>query len=321
MNKLRFFPLLATVFVFVFMVSFQALADKSEEEMLLKRRQCGQGNFRFQIAALSDNVPFSWTSKGRNENRDEVDFMHGLDYEFVMKLIEGSPIKRIRIIPVSTQEELQDLILNNKADIALGASYINHQDLSKSFLYPSYLGNPIVAVFAKGKGRVITDTEQLRGLKIVSLAGENLKELLKYTMPKEASLSVVADTKTLFQDLLSGKADVALIGLYTATADADKYKIKEDLYFSQTPLRYPRFFVLMTQGRNCSVFIDEFREKAKKLSKDTAFMGEILAKTYDNLSTLNKDVPKLEIPVFTPVKEEANPAPAEEKDIPISEIF
>lgn len=312
MNKLPFSILFPIVFLFIFAFSLPAFAKDEEKVLRMKRDQCGQGNFTFQIAALKDNVPFSWITKRRDKDGEIRNQLHGLDFEFVMKLIEGTSIKRIRIIAVDSQEELHSLVLAEKADIAVGTAYVNNKSLSKGFLYPSYMGNPIVAVFAKGKGRVITDINQLRDMKIVSLKRDNVDELFKYTLPTGSSLSTVPDTKTLFQDLLSGKADVALIGLYTATADSNKYKIKEDLYFSQTPLRYPRFFLLMTQSRNCSVYLDEFKEKAKALSQDQAFLGEMLAKVYKELAEANQDEPKLEIPLYVPPKE-AEPE-AEPKD-------
>ena len=302
MGKKPYLLVISFAFIFTFLFSFSVLSKEEDEEIRLKKEQCGNGNFTFQIVALKDNVPFSWITKRRDKDGEIRDTLHGLDYEFLNKLIEGTSIKKIGFIGVDKEEDLRSFIINNKADIAVGSSYVNDKTLSKNFLYPSYIGNPIVAVFVKNKGKEVRRIEELKGEKIVSLKRDKLEDLLKYTLPEGSTLKTVEDTKSLFKELFSGSSDVALIGLYTATADSDKYKIKEDLYFSQTPLRYPRFFILMTQGRNCGVYFEEFQKRVKELSEDQEFLGNILAKTYKELSEINKEEPRLNISDF-PSKE------------------
>jgi len=124
---------------------------------------------------------------------------------------------------------------------------------------------------------------------------------IDFLFSKEMYLSSVDSVKEAFETLLTGKVDYILMGFYTATMEAAKYKITDKLTITEKPLRRVENFLTLNQNRICKVFTDDFNARIKEISKDKVKMGNLLYRAYQEYEEQTKSYPALNIPEPTDV--------------------
>ena len=114
---------------------------------------------------------------------------------------------------------------------------------------------------AKGKGFPFRGREDLVGKKGVTNAGESYGSELDAFIAQKLTVARTNGTEEAFKDLLSGKADYLIVGLYPGLADAADHGLKNQIEPLKTQLMKADMFVAFSKKSPCLSLIKPFGVK------------------------------------------------------------
>lgn len=275
---------------------------REDDAVIAKKNLCASRDNRYNILVLEHNPPFSWVKQSEEGNI----VAYGIGVYILEDLLNSYDIRaRRRIKSTETREDLENQTWKKAVDTAVGIQYYPslRSDIQDNFLHPAYMSNPIVAVFAKGKEKKLRSSSDLVGMNGAYIKSDHIDFLFS----KEMYLSSVNSVKEAFEQLLSGKIDYVLMGFYTATMEATKFKIKDKLTISEKPLRRVENFLTLDRSRLCGIYASDFDAIIKAISKDKVKMNNLLYRAYKDYEEQTKLFPALKV-------EEPAPSIDEEDD-------
>lgn len=286
--------ILLTVIVFIGLsVSVFAQSSGYQEETvqrLAPKKQrllvCGSVENPIRVAGYMNYPPFGWKEtrqmQGRGgllEKEKTITDYFGIGAQLFDKFAKENKLFYIYVNMLNFDEAKYaltkgyfDVLLNNYFE---GNSYSN-----MGYFYPAYIANPIIIVVRKTEtAEPIPQTlEELKGKKGVVRAEENLFDMLYSQLPSDVSLEKVNGARRAFQALLRKEVDFLITSQLAYETEVRRFKIRDFLNASTTPIMSPFVFFSYAQGNPCANFIkNAFEKKLQEYTADKDYMRSVLS--------------------------------------------
>lgn len=248
-------------------------AEEEKQAQKTKKRiknniSCGTQE-KMKVAGFVTNPPFGWVNiipatsfKAEQYQND------GFAYDLFSDMAKTLKLKIENVGYTSYQAAMKDL-RKGKIDVIVGTYYNKHiLGIGTSLLFPSYFSNPIIPLFIKGKEKQVNSFDDLKGLKGVVRQEEMIYPLIYQQLPKEMELKQIAGARNAFKALVTGEADYLLTSLYSGEAEVRRFKLTEDIYFSNKALLVPELFIVFSSHSDCRKLKPLFTEELKKRKAD-----------------------------------------------------
>ncbi len=288
-----------TVCFFSFSQPILAAAGKSsyignEKTDTVKRKQikiqaCGQGR-AIRYAGFVTNPPFGWVTVEKHNVAKNITYLvnNGYAYDLFNKMAKESNLKVENVGYKSYTTALRDL-KRGRIDV-LGGVYFNKMNLGVGMrlLYPSFMENPIVPLFVKGKEKEIKSFEDLKGLKGV-IRKEELIYPMIYKQFGNIDLKQVSGSKKAFEMLMKGEADYLLTSLYSGEAEVRRFKLVDKIHFSNIALFKPQLFYAFSATSGCANLIPLFKRRLEKFQSNNSEYQKFFINYIDEWGQTFKD--------------------------------
>lgn len=246
-----------------------------------KRLECGDQN-PIRVAGYVTNPPFGWMDILPAEGTIPEKYINdGFSYQLFVKLATDLGYKTQNVGFKSYYDAVNALKLG-KVDVLL-SSYYDKRTLGPgtSILFPGYYSNPIVVVFMKGRDRPVTKLSDLKGLKGIVRQEEMLYSLFYQTIPADVKIEQVVGARKAYTLLLKGQADFLITSLPAAEAETRRFKVIEQLTFTQTPLLQPEMFFVFGGNSKCLSLKKDFSEAIEKEKNTAGSINSLLFQQID----------------------------------------
>ena len=169
-------------------------------------------------------------------------------------------------IPVQSRyagswEDAQKAARDGKVDIIFGIYFNDERATYLDYVRPAFMIDPVVVMVAKGKEFPFRGREDLVGKKGVTNAGESYGSDLDAFIAQKLTVARTNGTEAAFKDLLSGKADYLIVGLYPGLADAADHGVKDRIEPLKTQLMKADMFIAFSKKSPCRSLIKPFGSK------------------------------------------------------------
>lgn len=249
-----------------------------------------------RVAGFVTNPPFGWVTQEQHQhNADEFILLNnGYSYDLFIKMAKTLNLKTENIGYKSYQDALKDL-RRGKIDVLTGVYFNKHNlGVGINLLYPSFMDNPIVPIFVKGKEKEVKSFNDLAGMKGVVRQEEMIYPIIYRQLPKNVQIKQISGSKKAFQMLMSGEVDYLLSSLYSAEAEARRFKLIDKLHFSTYALINPNLFFAFSSVSECQQLKPKFIEELRKLQSDKTAYRKNFINYIDQWGYDFKDEPGLE---------------------------
>ena len=249
-----------------------------------------------RVAGFVTNPPFGWvTQEPARLDKDKLVYVNnGYAYELFVKMAKNLNFKVQNVGYKSYQDALKDL-QRGKIDVVTGVYFNKHNlGVGVNLLYPSFMDNPVVPIFVKGKEKEVKSFADLSNLKGVVRQEEMIYPIIYRQLPKSVQMKQVAGSKKAFQMLMKGEVDYMLSSLYSAEAEARRFKLIDKLYFSTYALVNPNLFFAFSSVTECQKIKGKFAEELRRLKSNTTEYKKNFINYIDQWGIDFKDEPRLE---------------------------
>jgi len=173
-------------------------------------------------------------------------------------------------IPVQSEytgswEDAQTAARDGKVDIIFGIYFNDERSTYLEYVRPAFLIDPVVVMVAKGKGFPFRGRQDLVGKKGLTNAGESFGSEFDGFMAQKLTVARSNGTAQAFKDLLSGKADYLIVGLYPGLADAAEHGVKNQIEPLKTQLMKADMFIAFSKKSPCLALIGAFGRKVNAM--------------------------------------------------------
>lgn len=268
------------------------------KKVQIKEKQkivCGY-NAPIRVAGFVTNPPFGWvTQEPSRQDEDRLIYVNnGYAYDLFIKMAKNLNFNVQNVGYKSYQEALKDL-QRGKIDVVTGVYFNKHNlGVGINLLYPSFMDNPIVPIFVKGKEKEIKSFNDFAGLKGVVRQEEMIYPIIYRQLPKSVQMKQVSGSKKAFQMLMKGEVDYMLSSLYSAEAEARRFKLIDKLHFSTYALVNPNLFFAFSSVTECQKLKGKFTEELRRLQSDKEGYRKNFIHYIDQWGIDFKDEPGLE---------------------------
>lgn len=169
-------------------------------------------------------------------------------------------------IPVASKytgswAEAQIAAREGKVDIIFGIYFNDERAAYLEYVQPAFLIDPVVVMVAKGKAFRFGGRQDLIGKKGVTNAGESYGSDFDGFMAQKLTVSRSNGQDQGFKDLLSGKVDYMIIGLYPGLGGAAKSGVKNQIEPLKPPLLKADMFIAFSKKSPCLAQVKAFGRK------------------------------------------------------------
>ncbi len=235
-------------------------AAKGHQKSLNSNLVCGNTVEPIRVGGLVTNPPFGWV----NASKIGGEYIYkndGFSYELFAKLADKLHLK-IKNVGFPSFSEAVLALRKGKIDVLAGAYYDKHiLGVGTRLLFPGYFKNQIIIVFPKGKEHPVRSFDDLKKLRGIVRQEEMIYSLI-YQQTRGFQLEQVSGARSAYTKLLKGEADYMLTSLYAAEAEARRFKLIDDLVFTDYALIQPEFFFVLSANSLCAQQIKPLFAKA-----------------------------------------------------------
>ena len=160
-----------------------------------------------------------------------------------------------------TWEEAQKAARDSKVDIIFGIYFNDERATYLDYVRPAFMIDPVVVMVAKDKGFPFHGRQDLVGKKGVTNAGESYGSELDAFITQKLTVARTNGTEAAFKDLLSGKADYLIVGLYPGLADAAAHGVKNQIEPLKTQVMKADMFIAFSKKSPCLALTGAFGRK------------------------------------------------------------
>ncbi len=292
---------LIILLVFVFSNICYAKKEKNEyveaeRQIEVKRKKmcnfdCGCKR-PIRVAGFVTNPPFGWVTTIEYKGKDKY-ITNGYGIDLFLKMAEDLDLRTDNVGYSSYQTALKELRRGN-IDVIAGVYYNkNNLGVGMDLLFPSFMDNPIIPIYIKGKEKNIKTFADLKGLKGVVRQEEMIYPIVYRQLLPGTRLEQVSGSKRAFKMLLEGKVDYMLTSLYSAEAEIRRFKLVDKIQFSNTALVKPKLFFVFSATSGCQGLKEAFTKKLKKLQADNTSYNQNFISYIDAWGQAFKDEPGL----------------------------
>jgi polar amino acid transport system substrate-binding protein len=164
--------------------------------------------------------------------------------------------------------EAQIAAREGRVDIIFGIYFNDERAAYLDYVRPGFLIDPVVVMVAKGKAFPFRGRQDLVGKKGVTNAGESYGSEFDGFMAQKLTVARSNGTEEAFQDLLSGKADYMIVGLYPGLAAAAKAGVKTRIEPLKTQLLKADMFIAFSKKSPCLGQVKAFSRKLGAMRAD-----------------------------------------------------
>ena len=156
-----------------------------------QKKMCGV-NSEIKVAGFVTNPPFGWVTQEDNpRTKGQFIFVnHGYGYDLFKTMAKNLNYKIKNVGYKSYQDALKDL-RRGRIDVVAGV-YFSKYSLGDgvNLLYPSFMDNPVVPIFLKGKEKDVKSFADLAGLKGIVRQEEMIYPIIFHQLPKGVLLTI-----------------------------------------------------------------------------------------------------------------------------------
>lgn len=272
----------------------EEVQQKNIKKNTKRKEECGYSR-PIRVAGFVTNPPFGWVNVIPSTSPMKPDEYqnNGFAYDLFVKMAERIGFRTVNVGFLSYAEAITAL-RQGKIDVLAG-SYYDRRSLGvgTNLLFPSYFKNAVVVLFMKGKEKPISSFDDLKGLKGVVRQEEMLYSLFYAQLPKEVQIRQVAGAREAFSALITGEADYMISSLYAAEAEIRRFKLVDDIAFSDTILLDPELFFVFSSHTDCRSLKPLFQKELEKEKKDERAYMSLLVEYIDKWGLRFKDQPSL----------------------------
>lgn len=138
-----------------------------------------------------------------------------------------------------------------RADAIVGIYYNDERAGYLDYVRPSFMPDPVVAMVAKGKAFRFAGRGDLIGRKGVTNEGESYGPEFDAFIAGRLTVARARGVEATLDDLVAGKADYAIIGLYPGFDEAAKHGLAGRLEALEPPLLTAEMFLAFAQKSPC----------------------------------------------------------------------
>ncbi len=268
------------------------------KKMNVKKKQkitCGN-MVPIRVAGFVTNPPFGWVTQEQHRHDKEkmVYINNGYAYDLFAQMAKNLDLKVQNVGYKSYQDALKDL-RRGRIDVVTGVYFNKHNlGVGINLLYPSFMENPIVPIFVKGKEKEIKSFADFVGLKGVVRQEEMIYPIIYQQLPKNVQMKQVSGSKKAFQMLMSGEVDYMFSSLYSAEAEARRFKLLDKIHFSTFALINPNLFFAFSSVTECQQLKKQFASELRRLREDENTYRKNFINYIDRWGLEFKDEPGLE---------------------------
>ncbi|MBO7244062.1 MAG: transporter substrate-binding domain-containing protein [Alphaproteobacteria bacterium] len=268
------------------------------KKMNVKKKQkitCGN-IVPIRVAGFVTNPPFGWVTQEQHRHDKEkmVYINNGYAYDLFAQMAKNLDLKVQNVGYKSYQDALKDL-RRGRIDVVTGVYFNKHNlGVGINLLYPSFMENPIVPIFVKGKEKEIKSFADFVGLKGVVRQEEMIYPIIYQQLPKNVQMKQVSGSKKAFQMLMSGEVDYMFSSLYSAEAEARRFKLLDKIHFSTFALINPNLFFAFSSVTECQQLKKQFASELRRLREDKNTYRKNFINYIDRWGLEFKDEPGLE---------------------------
>ncbi len=247
-----------------------------------------------RVAGFVTNPPFGWVNVIPETRVEKEKLLNdGFGYDLFYKMAKNLNLHVKNVGYSSYQEAMRDL-RRGRLDVIVGAYYDkNILGIGTNLLSPSFFTNPIIPLFVKGKERPVNSFEDLKGLKGVVRQEELIYPIIYRQLPEDVELKQVAGARKAFTALMTGEADYLLTSLYSGEAEVRRFKLVDDIYFSNRALIVPELFIVFSSHTSCWRLKPRFAEELEKLKADKKAYFKYFVEYVNQWGERFKDEPSL----------------------------
>ncbi len=269
---------------------------EAEQQVVVKRQKvcnivCGCQK-PIRVAGFVTNPPFGWATSIVYKGKDKY-ITNGYGIDLFFKMAQELNYKTENVGFPSYQTALKEL-RRGRVDVIAGVYYNkNNLGVGMDLLFPSFMENPIIPIYLKGKEKNIKTFADLKGLKGVVRQEEMIYPLVYRQLLPGTDLKQVSGSKRAFKLLLDGQADYMLTSLYSAEAEIRRFKLVDKIQFSSVALEKPKLFFVFSATSGCQGLKESFSKKLKELQADNASYMNYFISYIDQWGQAFKDEPGL----------------------------
>lgn len=149
-------------------------------------------------------------------------------------------------------EKAQEAAAAGKADLIVGIYRNDARTKVLEFLEPPFMLDPNAVVVRKGAAFPFAKWADLKGRKGVTNAGESFGTDFDGFAAQELSLGRAPGVPRAFEDLVGGKVDYLIIGLYPGRIEARRLGLESKVEFLPQQLSSAEMFVAFSRKSSCS---------------------------------------------------------------------
>lgn len=245
---------------------------ESEEQVLTKKNKvckisCGCHR-PIRIAGFVTNPPFGWVTIVENKGGTKQYVTNGYAIDLFVKMADNLGYITENVGYPSYQAALKAL-RRGQIDVIAGAYYTkSNLGVGTSLMSPSFIENPIITIFVKGKEKNIKTFAELKGLKGVVRQEEVIYPLIYRQLLPGTDIKQVSGAKKAFKMLMDGEVDYMLTSLYSAEAEVRRFKLVDKIYFPSISLDKPNLFFAFASTSDCLPLKASLSKELRKLKDD-----------------------------------------------------
>lgn len=160
---------------------------------------------------------------------------------------------------------------DGEADIIFGIYFNDQRATYLDYVQPPFMIDPVVVMVPKGKAFAFTGRDDLVGKKGVTNEGESYGVEFDDFMAKKLDVARSKGVDHAFSDLLDGKADYMIVGLYPGLAEAARFGVKERIEPLEPALLAADMFVAFSKKSPCLGQMEAFGRKIAERRQDGSF--------------------------------------------------
>jgi polar amino acid transport system substrate-binding protein len=171
-------------------------------------------------------------------------------------------------IPVQSKYEgswadAQIAAREGNVDVIFGIYFNDERATCLEYVRPAFLVDPVVVMVPKGKAFPFRGRQDLVGKKGVTNAGDSYGSEFDGFMAQKLDVARSDGTDQAFKDLISGKADYMIVGLYPDLAAAAKIGVKAQIEPLRPELLKADMFIAFSKKSPCLSRIKQFGTKVR----------------------------------------------------------
>lgn len=168
---------------------------------------------------------------------------------------------------------------NGTVDVIFGIYFNEERATYLDYVRPAFMIDPVVVMVREGEALPFSKWDDLVGKKGVTNEGESYGSEFDKFMVERLTVSRAKGTEATFRELVDGKADYMIVGLYPGQAEAARLGIKDRVEALSPFLLSADMFIAVSKKSPCRRHLKAFGAKVAAMVKDGSVQTMLLNAT------------------------------------------